>query len=131
MNIQQILEIVQRISFAPSNLDMGWDWEVKKVDIKDESDNVIEKGFAIRCSFKRPDTNTGKIGTGFGRWYMMSEDVSVGGVVKTAWMCAEQIVKHELMESYLFDNKRIFDPHKSLEDLMHNAREQEVFEVSE
>lgn len=131
MNIKTIEEIVKRIGFAPSNLDMGWEWQIKKADIKDEDDSIIEKGFAIRCSFKRPDTNTGVIDTGFGRWYLMNENVSMDGVVKTAWMCAEQIIKHELMEAYLFDNKRIFDPHKSLEDLMYNASEQKVFEVSE
>jgi hypothetical protein len=26
------------------------------------------KGFLICCSFQRPDINTGKIGTGYGRW---------------------------------------------------------------
>lgn len=101
------------------------------MDIKDENDTIIETGFAIRCSFKRPDTNTGKIDTGFGRWYMMNSDVSIDGVVKTAWMCAEQIVKHELMEAYLFDNKRIFYPHKSIENFIYNASEQKVFEVIE
>jgi len=90
----------------------------------DENDIVTESGFAIRCSFKRPDTNTGDISTGYGRWYMMNTDISLDGVVKTAWMCSEQIIKHELMEAFLFDNKRIFDPHKSLDDLMHNTREQ-------
>lgn len=130
-SINEIFEVIKRITFAPSNLDMGWEWQVKKAEIKEEDGTLLESGFAIRCSFKRPDTNTGIIDTGFGRWYLMSEDVSVDGVVKTAWMCAEQIIKHELMEAYLFDNKRIFDPHKSLKDLMYNASEQKVFETKE
>lgn len=126
MNIQKIKEIVKRISFAPSNLDMGWEWETKEITIEGG-----EKGFAIRTTFKRPDTITGEMGQGFGRWYLMSEDISDDGVIKTAWMCAEQIIKHELMEAFLVDKKRIFNPHKSLKDLLHNSDEQKVFEISE
>lgn len=109
MNIQELKRIVKDISFAPSNLDMGWKFQVKE----------IEDGFKIRTTFKRPDTNTGKIGTGYGRWMLIDKDTTDRSVVMTAWLCAELIVKHELMEAFLFKKIRIFDPHKSLEDLAH------------
>ena len=107
MNINQIKEIVKNITFAPSNLDMGWQFQVKKTT----------GGFLIRTSFKRPDTNTGKIGTGFGRFMFVDKNSSETGVVMTAWLCAELIVRHELMEAFLYKKVRILNPHKTVEEL--------------
>jgi hypothetical protein len=92
---------------------MGWKWQIKET--YDKKGNVI--GFFIRCSFKRPDTNTGKIGTGYGRPMFVWKDTDDRGIVMTAWICAKLIVEHELMESFLYKNCRILDPHKSLEEL--------------
>lgn len=107
MELQKIKQIVKNISFAPSNLDMGWKWQVKETS----------EGFLIRTSFRRPDTNTGKIGTGYGRWMFIHKDADDRSIVMTAWLCAKLIVEHELMESFLFRGVRILDPHKSLEEL--------------
>lgn len=30
MNIEEIKKTIKKISFAPSNLDMGWKWQVKE-----------------------------------------------------------------------------------------------------
>jgi hypothetical protein len=109
MNIQEIKKIIKNISFAPSNLDMGWKWQAKESG----------EGFLIRTSFKRPDTNSGKIGTGYGRWMYVDKNIDARGLVMTAWLCAKLIVDHELMEAFLYKNVRLFDPHKSLEDLAH------------
>lgn len=107
MDIKEIKKIVKNITFAPSNLDMGWRWEVKK----------IGDGFKIRTTFKRPDTKTGKIGWGYGRWMLIDKNTDDRGVVMTAWVCAKLIVDHELMEAFLYKNIRILDPHKSLDEL--------------
>lgn len=107
MNIKQIREIVKNITFAPSNLDMGWEFQVKE----------NTDGFLIRTSFKRPDTNTGKVGTGFGRYMFVDKNVSETGVVMTAWLCAELVVRHELMEAFLYKKVRILNPHKTVEEL--------------
>ena len=107
MDIKQIKKIIQDISFAPSNLDMGWKWQIKET----------QEGFLIRTSFKRPDTRTGKMGTGYGRWMFVDKNTDDRGVVMTAWKCAQLIVEHELMECFLFSGIRILDPHKSLDDL--------------
>jgi hypothetical protein len=107
MTIKKIKDVLKNITFAPSNLDMGWQWDVKKTN----------EGFMIRTSFKRPDTHTGKIGIGYGRWMFIDKKTDDRCVVMTAWICAELIVKHELLESFLYKNCRILDPHKSLEEL--------------
>lgn len=109
MDIKQIKNIVKKITFAPSNLDMGWKFQCKETP----------GGFLIRTSFKRPDTHTGKVGTGFGRWMFIDKKADERSVVMTAWICARLIVEHELMEAFLFKNVRILDPHKSLIDLAH------------
>lgn len=121
MKIEDIRQILSKITFSPSNLDMGWNWDVKETKIYDNG-VVLEKGFSIRTTFMRPDINTGEIEKGYGRWMYVPENISSDGLVKTGWLCAELIVKHELMESFLYESKRIFDPHKSLEDLQYNAR---------
>jgi len=113
MDIKEIKKIIKNISFAPSNLDMGWKWQVKE---SYEKDSVLN-GFFIRTSFKRPDTNTGKVGTGYGRWMFVHKDSDDRSIVMTAWVCAKLIVEHELMEAFLFKNCRILDPHKSLDEL--------------
>jgi len=107
MDIKQVRKIVKNITFAPSNLDMGWKWQVKET----------EEGFLIRTSFKRPDTNNGEIGWGFGRWMFIDKGSDERGIVMTAWVCAKLIIDHELMEAFLYKNTRILDPHKSLEAL--------------
>lgn len=109
----QAQEIVNQISFAPSGIQMhetgNPQFEVQKT----------EYGFMIRCSFWRPDTNTGEMGTGFGRWWIAPLDSQDKGLVMAAWMAFEQIVKHEMMECFLYKGARLFNPHKTLEELAH------------
>jgi hypothetical protein len=107
MRRDEIEQILSGISWKPSCVDMNWDWQVESID----------NGHLIRTTFQRPDTHTGEMGTGYGRWMHVPTNVSEDGVVKTAWLCAELIVRHELMEAFLYKNKRIFDPHKSIEEL--------------
>jgi hypothetical protein len=107
MNIKEIKNILKNITFANSCLDMGWKFEVKKTS----------GGFLIRTSFRRPDTNTGKIGTGYGRWMFVAKGTEERGVVMTAWVCAELIVKHELLEAFRYRKCRVLDPHKSMEEM--------------
>jgi len=107
MNLEEIQKIISRISFNPSCVDMGWKFEAKQ-----EGEN-----FLIRTTFQRPDTHTSVIGTGYGRWMFLHKDIDERGVVMTAWLCAELIVKHELMEAFNYAGARILDPHKSLEEL--------------
>lgn len=107
MNIKEIKKVLKDITFANSCLDMGWKFQVKET----------KDGFLMCTSFKRPDTNTGKIGTGYGRWMFVDKKAEERSIVMTAWVCAELIVKHELLEAFLYKKVRIFDPHKSLASL--------------
>lgn len=99
---------------------MGWAWEISEVDksLPTSYRSSETVGWHIRCSFKRPDTNTGEMGTGFGRWWFIEKDTTVNGIVKTMWAACKMIVEHELHEAFLYQGKRLFDPHAEVDDLI-------------
>lgn len=105
--------ILHHITFAPSCVDMGWDWDIQEV--YGPAGDVT--GWNIRTTFQRPDTDTGEIGTGHGRWWFVERGAYTSGIVKTAWLACKQIVEHELMEAFLYDGVRIFNPHADIFDL--------------
>lgn len=99
--------ILAKITFAPSCLDMGWAWEISSYSHE-------LGGWNVRTTFQRPDTDTGEVGTGKGRWWFVAKGTSTSGLVKTAWLACQQIVQHELMEAFLFEQIRVFDPHATV-----------------
>jgi hypothetical protein len=123
VTLEEIADILGKITFAPSCVDMGWAWEVEPVFVIDGphrgacGDDYSSAGFRLRTTFKRPDRVTGELQTGKGRWWEVPEDVSLSGVVKTAFAASKMILEHELMESFKFEGARIFDPHNEVKDL--------------
>lgn len=111
--IEEVRAILLRITFAPSCVDMDWDWDVCSVLGASRETN----GWLIRTTFKRPDRDTGKITRGYGRWWYVSENETEGGLVKTCFAAAKMILDHELMESFKYKEVRLFDPHNSIEQL--------------
>lgn len=107
MKTKKVKKILKNISFTPCAINIGFEWGVKK----------CKDGFYIRTTFQRPDTNTGELGEGFGRWMFVEKKSDEKSVVMTAWICVELIVKHEMLESFLYKSQRLFGPHKTLEEL--------------
>ena len=105
--------VLDQITFAPSCVDMGWNWEIEELRRPDES----LRGWLVNTTFRRPDTHTGEIGIGRGRQELINFGATETGVVKTAWLLAELIVRHELMEAFLYKGVRIFNPHHTVEEL--------------
>lgn len=103
-----------RVSFSRSCLDMGWQWETQAAS-RYEADRF--DGWLIRCSFQRPERDTGKIGRGFGRWWYVERGATVSSMVKTMFAAAKMIVEHELLEAFKFDDGRPFDPHRTVQQL--------------
>jgi hypothetical protein len=114
--------VLDQISFAPNCVNMGWDWEIEEVRVGAADDL---KGWLVNTTFQRPDTFTGAFGTGRGRKEWVPVGTSESGLVKTAWLLAELIVRHELMEAFLYRGVRIFNPHHTVDELSmpHRARE--------
>lgn len=107
---EQVIEILNDVS-VDGCLDFKFTPEVKE----------IEDGFLIRYGFHRPDSyiNTDTVGIGYGRWMFTPKDTKRSGIVKTAWLCIELIIKHELLEGFKYKGVRIFNPHKTVKQLAH------------
>ena len=113
-NEAALRHVLDGITFAPSCLDMGWDWQIETLYVVPGG---VVRGWLVNTTFRRPDTHTGQIGIGTGRKEFVPVGASESAVVKTAWLLAELIVRHELMEAFLYKGIRIFDPHRTVEEL--------------
>lgn len=118
-------EILGKISFKPSCVDMGWEWEIAAAYVASLPSLVI--GWHIRTTFRRPDRDSNIVTMGKGRWWLIDRGTSVSGVVKTAFAAAKMILEHELMESFKYDGERPFDPHNSIYDLIAIAKKEEEY----
>lgn len=113
-NQAALRHVLDGITFAPSCLDMGWQWEIETLYVVPGG---VVRGWLVNTTFRRPDTRTGEIGTGTGRKEFIAVGATESAVVKTAWLLAELIVRHELMEAFLYRGVRIFNPHHTVEEL--------------
>lgn len=109
--------VLNKIDFEPSCLDMGWRFHKEKVY---NSDGTVI-GWNVWTTFRRPDTKTGKVGTGPGREWFVKRGTSASGLVKTCFIACRLILDHELMEMFLYDGVKPFDPHHNLVDLAEAA----------
>ncbi len=118
MTLDEVRAILADVKFAPSCVDMCWEWEVKEIRDYDQwEDQFHPGGFLVRTTFQRPDRDTGVVSKGYGRWWHVPSDVTESGVVKTAFAAAKMILEHELMESFHYNGFRIFDPHHTVDEL--------------
>lgn len=108
---QQLDEVLSEITMTNTALDFKWQFESQSC-LDDDM-----PGFFVCVTFQRPDTETGQIGTGRGRYEYISIGTTESGIVKTAWLLIELVVRHELMEAFRWRDKRIFNPHNSVHDL--------------
>jgi hypothetical protein len=115
---QALRAVLDQITFAPSCVDMGWAWQIEELRLADGK----LRGWLVNTTFRRPDTHSGEIGIGTGRQELVAYGASESAVVKTAWLLAELIVRHELMEAFLYKGVRIFNPHHTVEELSLPAR---------
>lgn len=131
----ELSNILNGITFGPSGvmldkMDLRWDVEevhqqtqdvealsIKNLAVNFESHSIKQLGWRIRFSFVRPDTTTGEMARGHGRWEFVDIETSESTVVKTCWLLLELLVRHELMEAFHYGGVRVFDPHRSIDDL--------------
>jgi hypothetical protein len=109
----QLRAVLDQITFAPSCVSMDWQWQIEELRL--QSGEL--RGWLVNTTFRRPDTHTGEIGIGAGRQELIAYAASESAVVKTCWLLAELIVRHELMEAFLYRGVRIFNPHHSVDEL--------------
>ena len=100
--------IIAKVTMVNTSLDFNWRFEVRP---------VADEGWFLTVAFDRPDTATGKMGTGRGRPEFVAVGAWESGVVKTCWLLIELVVRHELMEAFRYGDARIFNPHNSVHAL--------------
>lgn len=108
---EELRACLNDLTLTNTSLDFKWKFEFE------EGHCIGKKCWHVRVGFERPDTETGKIGIGYGRYEVIFAGTTESGVAKTAWVLIEMVVKHELMEAFRWRGKRIFNPHNSIYDL--------------
>lgn len=73
--------------------------------------------YYLQVQFNAEDISTGKVETQSGRKWLLSPHMTEGEIVQTALMAVLAAVEHEARESFCYDGKRIFGPHKNPDDL--------------
>jgi hypothetical protein len=125
----ELHRVLDRITFRKSCVDFDWRWEVEALPCADCTEGCKQclhtrlRGWLVNTTFKRPDTDSGRVERGRGRQEYVAIGTTVSGLVKTCWVLTELIVRHELMEAFCFDGARVFDPHKTVEQLTADARQ--------
>lgn len=112
---EQLKAVVDRISFQPDSV-VNLNWRIDGVPALEEGTNALT-GWLMRVAFERPDTYTGKLETGFSRWEFVPVGATVSSAVKTCWVLFRLTIEHELMEAFMVDGKRIFNPHHTIDEL--------------
>lgn len=115
--------VIREITFQNTVLDFKWAFETQEIQTKDVKSgqyipNTGRKGWLIHVTFERPDTITGKIGRGRGRDEIIWAGTTESAVVKTCWLLVELMVRHELMEGFNYQGRRIFNPHNTVQELI-------------
>jgi hypothetical protein len=122
VGIWDLKEVLDNVKFRVSCVNLDWKWDIKSLYEPDE-DRAGQQGpfkhlgWAVRTSFTRPDTNTGVVARGFGRWEIVERGATESAAAKTCWVLAEMIVKHELMEAFEYKGVKVFNPHHTMEEL--------------
>lgn len=109
----QIMEVLGRINFGPSFPLKAMTWVLSPMK---------HGGCFLSYRFLRPDRETGEEDWGESRQEWIPKYSTPSAVVKTAFVIAKLTVEHEVMEGFLYEGVRLFDPHYPVEDLMVAAR---------
>lgn len=95
-------------------------------DVKQPEDGRI----FIQCSYEAKCTVTNKMKTWKGRKWYLSDHMTQDEVVKTAYAAFKATVEHEVMEGFLFEGRRVFNPHVSFRALL-AVSGQEVYRLNQ
>jgi len=108
---EDLKKILSRITFQPSCVDFDWNFEVEELrfvtgaPLGGDNEDIGLKGWLVNTTFKRPDINNGKNGTGKGRQLFIARGASASGVFFTCWVLVDLIIKHEMMEAIRFNGR--------------------------
>lgn len=72
----------------------------------------------IQCTYTAPCIKSGEEKQWKGRKWYLSEHMTTDEIVKTCFVAAEAVVKHEIMENFKVDGITLFNPHVNYEELL-------------
>lgn len=90
-----------------------------------DCDNLNHTWFVQAC-LKRPDTETGVRGWGFGGKIMVSSIMSKGEIGKKFFVAARDYAEHEVREGFLYRGRRVLGPHIDIDTLWEVAEDTEA-----
>ncbi len=70
----------------------------------------------------REDTDTGKMGWGYGGLQYLPDDVTEDAIVKRCFVAVRDYAEHEVREAFTYKGRRVLDPHQSIENLWEISR---------
>lgn len=119
---KELEDFLHQIKMRGTRLE-GWSFSWRAQHAADED----SAGWNIQCSFERPDADSPtNFGVGYGRKWYIARGSSKESITFTAWLAIQQILTHELHESFIVpvagEDVRLLDPHKRLEDLAVGSR---------
>ncbi len=107
-------QIVSLCSFEGHSFELTW-------LTREEADyttftHPINRTYFLECYIqlvapKGKCRDTGEPWAWRSRKWRISKNMTESEIVRTCWLCAEVAMKHEHMESFLYNGARIFDPH--------------------
>lgn len=106
---QRVENLIDRISISLLGVTMAY-----RVDV----DQISGSRIFIQVVYSAPCSSTGMEEEWKGRKWYLSEYMTDDEIVKTAWLAFEIAVRHELLEGFKVDSKKLFNPHTSFENLL-------------
>ncbi|RTL06358.1 hypothetical protein EKK58_05250 [Candidatus Dependentiae bacterium] len=91
---------------------LEWVWNASDAATK------VQGGWMVWGEFSRPERDSNVQGRGTSRAEYICAGATLSSVVKTCWVIVELSMRHEAMESFTFNGVRVFDPHRTIEQLM-------------
>lgn len=111
MTNQEIAIILARITYKT--------WSLRVTDLGTPNPS-------IQWVFEGPCAKTGKMDIQFCRKHRLSQYMTPGEIVQTAFAAALQAEEHECREFFAYNGHRIFNPHLSLSALVERCNDEEA-----
>jgi hypothetical protein len=125
---EELLDIIKRVTVRKDSV-INFKWEFKHETVRSGKfyspvqgeEHLVGSevaGWFVHVEFERNDIITHKPGKGQGRKEFIATGTTESGVVKTCWLLMELIVRHELMEGFMYKGNQIFNPHHTVGELI-------------
>ncbi len=91
------------------------------VKYKDWEFRVTEKGnlTILQLWFYEKDTDTGELIEQYSRQWILNINMGITEIVNTCFLAVSTAIRHEIRENFFYENKRVSNPHRDIEKIVH------------